>query len=195
MNNYGCESDPNMMRPCVDITSIENRETLEEAIGRLAEMINQFMLETKVTLQVQQMMLTTLGLQLDNLVGNSIPIEEQLDILQEECAKEEGTKDLKLNIDSGEELYGPEVVEPPSYITVTKDFIWPTPPLPTPKAIIHAQQPCEENWSLVGSTCYKRNYHAKLEGTSIQEPWVVLYDTFYGRKPLFDESRRCTAIT
>ena len=31
------------------------------------------------------------------------------------------------------------------------------------------------------------NYHAKLEGNPIQEPWVVLYDTYYGRKPLFDE--------
>ncbi|XP_073057724.1 uncharacterized protein [Primulina eburnea] len=40
--------------------------------------------------------------------------------------------------------------------------------------------------SVVGATSLQCQYHAKLEGTHNQDPYVISYDTYYGRKPLFE---------
>ncbi|XP_073041876.1 uncharacterized protein [Primulina eburnea] len=40
--------------------------------------------------------------------------------------------------------------------------------------------------SVVGVTSLQCQYHAKLEGTYNQDPYVILYDIYYGRKPLFE---------
>ncbi|EXB27047.1 hypothetical protein L484_007392 [Morus notabilis] len=41
--------------------------------------------------------------------------------------------------------------------------------------------------NLVDATCLNCKNHAKLEGITIKDPFVVLYDTYYGRVPLFTE--------
>ena len=199
MNNYGWDNDSNMTGPWVDNESTEKLKTLEETIGQLANTTNQFMLETKQYLQIQQMAIISLGLQLDNLIAkrminikdhpveDSTPLEKKLEMLQEESTKEGRTKDLSFKEELHEEIYDPKVVEPMSCIDVNKDLIWPTSSLPTLKALFEPQQPCAQKMSHVGRTCQKLYYHAKLEGNQIQEPWVVFYDTYYGRKPLFDE--------
>ena len=179
MNNYGWENDASMRGPWIDI---EREKVLEEAIGRLASVTNQFMLETKVNLQLQQMAMTRLGLQIDNLIAKSMvdakennvedstSMEENLEKLQQECAKE-GTN--------------PEIVEP-MLCREGDGPLWPTYLAPTRKVILQSQDQ-QEKESHVESMSYKCNYPANLEGKSTQEPWVVLYDTYYGRKPLFDE--------
>ena len=79
------------------------------------------------------MTIISLGLQLDNLIAkiminmkdhpveDSTPMEEKLEILQEECTKEEGTKDLSFKEELHEEIYDPKVVELMSCIDVNKD--------------------------------------------------------------------------
>ena len=34
---------------------------------------------------------------------------------------------------------------------------------------------------------FRKPHFAKLEGVEDQNPWDVLYDTYYGRKPLFED--------
>ena len=74
-----------------------------------------------------------MGLQLDNLIAkrminikdhpvkDSMPMEEKLEMFQEECTKEEGTKDLSFKEELHEEIYDPKVVELMSFIDVNKD--------------------------------------------------------------------------
>ena len=123
------------------------------------------MLETKVNLQLQKMAVTRLGLQIDNFIAkrmvdakensveDSTSMEENLEKLQQECAKE-GTN--------------PEVVEP--MLCKEVDYpLWPTYSATTCKVILQSQEQ-QEKESHVESTSYKCNYHAKLEGKSTQEP-------------------------
>ena len=129
MNNYGWENDSSMRGPWIDI---ERGKVLEEDMGRLASMTNQFMFETKVNLQLQQIIMTRFGLQIDNLIAKSMvdskennvedstSMEENLEKLQQECAKE-GTN--------------PEVVEPVLCREVD-DPLWPTYLAPTWKVIL-----------------------------------------------------------
>ena len=140
-----------------------------------------------------------MGLQLDNLIAkriinikdhpvkDSMPMEEKLEMFQEECTKEEGTKDLSFRKELLEDIYDAKVVEPTSYIDINKDLIWPTSSLPTLKVLFEPRLPCALKMSHVESTCQKLYHYVKLDGNPIQEPWVVLYDTYYGRKPLFDD--------
>ena len=135
MNNYGWKNDLNMTGPWVDNESTNKLKTLEKIIGQLANTNNQFMLETKLYLQIQQIAIISLGLQLENLITkrminmkdhpvvDSMPLEEKFEMLQEECTKDEGTKDMSFKEELHEEIYNPKVVEPTSCIDVNKDLI------------------------------------------------------------------------
>ena len=187
MNNYGWENEASMRGQWIDI---ERGKVLEEDMGRLASMTNQFMFETKVNLQLQQIIMTRFGLQIDNLIAkcmvdakennikDSTSMEKNLEKPQQECAKE-GTN--------------PKVVEPVLCRKVD-DRLWLIYSALTWKVILQSQEQREKE-SHVESTSYKCNHPAKLEGNSTQEPWVVLYDTYYGRKPLFDEHVPDNSIT
>ena len=38
---------------------------------------------------------------------------------------------------------------------------------------------------------FKKSHFAKLKGIQYRNPWNVLYDKYYGRKPLFEDLWRC----
>ena len=61
----------------------------------------------------------------------------------------------------------------------------PTTPPPTLASLQNAPQEHLPKPSRVRTTCVNASNHAKLEGILSQDLWVMLYDTYYGRKPLF----------
>lgn len=73
--------------------------------------------------------------------------------------------------------------------TPPTDPYWPSPLPPTRTSLFHAYQAHPPKQSFVGTTRKHFPYHAKLEGIHNIDPYVVLYDTHYGRMSYFDESR------
>ena len=79
------------------------------------------------------------------------------------------------------------IVPPVMQEYMYEDPMWPpTPPraLTSYLGVHHAHAPKS---SQVELTYHIFPHLAKLEGIHNQDPFVVFYDTYYGRKPLFDE--------
>ncbi|PON66380.1 hypothetical protein PanWU01x14_110350 [Parasponia andersonii] len=67
------------------------------------------------------------------------------------------------------------------------DPMWPKPPLPPLAPFIQAHQIHVPELRQVEGMCQLLRYITKLEGIQKQDLFVVLYDTYYGQKLLFDE--------
>ena len=101
----------------------------------------------------------------------------------EDSPSEEEIEDLVIEDKSQVKVYEFKSIEPPlvSEYYIYEDPMWPTPPPPT------SYQAYPHKPSHVERTCQNFSNQAKLEDIKKQDPFVVLYDTYYGRKPLFDE--------
>ncbi len=84
------------------------------------------------------------------------------------------------------------IVEPAPFIkeSLIHDFFWSAPPPPSFAPYFDATRAVGPERGLVARTSESRCYIAKLEGVKNQDPWIVSFDAFHGRKPLFDEVRR-----
>ena len=116
--------------------------------------------------------------------------EENVEILEEESPCEEGIQDLQVE-NFNEEVFKPHIVVPQQILDDHNYdvLIRPTTCRPTLAILNNALQIHLAKPSCVRTTCVNASYHAKLEGISSQDPWIVSYDTYYGSKPLFDKRR------
>ena len=107
----------------------------------------------------------------------------------EDSPSEEWIEDLVIEDKSQVKVYEFKSIELPlvSEYYIYEDPMWPTPPPPTLASFFHSYQAYSQKPSRVERTCQNFSNHAKLEGIKNQDPFVVLYDTYYGRQPLFDE--------
>ncbi|EXB60661.1 hypothetical protein L484_016015 [Morus notabilis] len=65
--------------------------------------------------------------------------------------------------------------------------MWPATPPPSQAPFFRANQAHMPAPSRVEQMSRKLPNLTKLEGVKNQDPYIVLYDMYYGRKPLFDE--------
>ena len=81
------------------------------------------------------------------------------------------------------------IIMPPSFIkeNTYEDPMWLTPSSPSFKPYFEASQAYHSNRNSLAQMFLIKTNLAKLEGVYNRDPWGVLYDTYYGRKPLFDE--------
>ena len=84
------------------------------------------------------------------------------------------------------------VIMPPPYMIDPsfEDPMWPAPPPSSFAPYFEASQAYPSNRSSLAHMFFIKTNLAKLEGVYNRDPWGVLYDTYYGRKPLFDELLR-----
>ena len=84
------------------------------------------------------------------------------------------------------------IIMPPLFIkeNTYEDPMWPAPPPPSFAPYFEASQAYPSNRSSLAHMFFIKTNLAKLEGVYNRDPWDVLYDTYYGRKPLFDELLR-----
>ena len=68
--------------------------------------------------------------------------------------------------------------------------LWMTPPPPSFGDYFKTSHPHKSKRSPFART-FRKPHFSKLEGVEDQNPWDVLYDTYYGRKPLFEDLWRC----
>ena len=68
-----------------------------------------------------------------------------------------------------------------------EDPMWPAPLPPSFEPYFEASQAHYSNRSSLAQMFFIKTNLAKLDGVYNRDPWGVLYDTYYGRKPLFDE--------
>ena len=115
-------------------------------------------------------------------------------MFEDDSSREEVIQDLCIDEESQEDVYEPRpleisIVEPPTIKCdhVCEDPIWSAPPPTSLTPFILAQQTPALEPSRVEHTCRLHPYLAKLEGVQNQDPFDMLYDTYYGRTPLFDE--------
>ena len=84
------------------------------------------------------------------------------------------------------------IIMPPPFIkeNTYEDPMWPAPPPPSFGPYFEASQAYPSKRSSLARMFFIKTNLAKLEGVYNRDPWGVLYDTYYGRKPLFDELLR-----
>ena len=87
----------------------------------------------------------------------------------------------------GEVCKSQPIVPPVMQEYVYKDPMWPPTPPPTLASYIGVHHAYPSKSSQVEQTCHSFPHLAKLEGVHNKDPFVVFHDTYYGRKPLFDE--------
>ena len=102
---------------------------------------------------------------------------------------EVGIQDLAIEEESQEEVSSAQPIVTTLIIQdhIYEDPMWPIPPPPTLASFIYVPWVHTSKPSLVRIMCQILPYLAKLEGINNQDPYVVLYDTYCGWKPLFDE--------
>ena len=66
------------------------------------------------------------------------------------------------------------------------NHLWTTPPPPSFGNFFKTSHPYKSKRSPFVRT-FRKPHFAKLEGVEDQNPWDVLYDTYYGRKPIFED--------
>ena len=64
--------------------------------------------------------------------------------------------------------------------------LWTMPPPPSFGDFFKTSHPRKSKRSPFART-FRKSHFPKLEGDQDQNPWDVLYDTYYGRKPLFED--------
>ena len=98
-------------------------------------------------------------------------------------------QDLALEEESQEEVSSAQPIVTTLIIQdyIYEDPMWPIPPSPKLASFLHVPQAHTSKPSLVGAMCQILPNLAKLEGINNQDPYVVLYDTYYWQKQLFDE--------
>ena len=81
------------------------------------------------------------------------------------------------------------IIMPPPFVNEYsyEDPMWPVPSPPSFRPYYEASQAHTFKRSSLAHTFIIKLNFAKLEGVYNLEPWDVLYDTYYGRKPLFDD--------
>ena len=95
------------------------------------------------------------------------------------------------HVNESQSFETPIVVPPPvEKYHIYEDPMWPATPPPSRAPFFHANKAHMPTPSQVEQIVRKSPNLAKLEGVKNQDPYVVLYDTYYGRKPLFDELAR-----
>ena len=91
-----------------------------------------------------------------------------------------------------------DVIMPPPYMMDHSfdDPMWPVPPPPSFGPYFEASYAHQSKWNPLAQMSRLEPYLAKLEGVYNRDLWDVLYDTYYGRRPLFDGPHilQCQAI-
>ena len=208
-NHHGFEDSSNNSEPRLDTPrhQAESSTSLEDLVAQFSE-------ETRLRIeklermealdQLHEEMETNLA-ELFRLMlipdesanaMNREPQEEEWELFEDDSLREEETQQLvgeefQEEINESPSLEIPIVVPPP----VEKDHIyedpmWPAIPPPSRAPFFLANQAHMPAPSQVEQMVRKPPNLAKLEGVKNQDPYVVLYDTYYGRKPLFDELAR-----
>ncbi|EXC13347.1 hypothetical protein L484_012775 [Morus notabilis] len=112
------------------------------------------------------------------------------DSLREEETQELVSKEFQ-DVNESQSLEIPIVMPlPVEKDHIYEDPMWPATPPPSRAPFFHANQAHMPAPSRVEQMSRKLPNLAKLKGVKNQNPYVVLYDTYYGRKPLFDELAR-----
>ena len=81
----------------------------------------------------------------------------------------------------------PDITSSPSIEDSKSEYhLWTTPPPPSFGDSFKTSHPHKSKRSLFART-FRKPQFAKLKGVEDQNPWDVLYDTYYGRKLLFED--------
>ena len=106
-----------------------------------------------------------------------------------DATSEEETQDLVMDKELQVDIIESHLIVPALKVEeyIYEDPMWPIIIPPTLASFLWAHQSYLPKPNHVEITCKILPYHAKLEGIHNQDPYVVLYDTYYGRTPLFDE--------
>ncbi|EXC26858.1 hypothetical protein L484_016076 [Morus notabilis] len=122
--------------------------------------------------------------------------EEDWELFEDDSLREEETQELvseefQKDVNESKSLEIPIVVPPPiKKDHISEDPMWPATPPPSRVPFFHVNQAHMPAPSRVEQMSRKLPNLTKHEGGKNQNPYVVLYDTYYGRKPLFDELAR-----
>ncbi|EXB65627.1 hypothetical protein L484_025894 [Morus notabilis] len=208
-NHHDFEDSSNISEPWLDTPRhhAESSTSLEDLVAQFSketrlriekleriEVLNQLHEEIKTNL-AELFRLKLLPDESTNAMNRETQ-EEDWELFEDDSLREEETQGLvseefQEDVNESQSLEIPIVVPPP----VEKDHIyedpmWPATPLPSRAPFFHANQVHMPAPSQVEQIIQKLPNLAKLEGVKNQDPYVMLYDTYYGRKPLFDELAR-----
>lgn len=91
------------------------------------------------------------------------------------------------DLDDESSLFATHDITIPSSVEEFKSeyHLWTTPHPPSFGASFQTSHPYK-SMQLPFARTFRKPQFAKLEGVEDQNPWDVLYDTYYGRKPLFE---------
>ena len=117
--------------------------------------------------------------------------EGECEIVYDGNSIEDETKALLENNESLSESSPLEIhiIIPPPFVKEYsyEDPMWPAPSPPSFGPFFEASQAHPSKRSSLAHTFIIKLNFVKLEGVYNLEPWDVLYDTYYGRTPLFDD--------
>ncbi|EXB50356.1 hypothetical protein L484_007926 [Morus notabilis] len=208
-NNQGWEENSNFLEPWDDTQPQQAESSLD-----LKDLVAQFSEETRLCIeklermevfdQLHEEMKTNLAklFRLKLLPDESTNAmnretrEEDWELFEDDSLREVETQELvseefQEDVNESQSLEIP-IVMPPSVEKdhIFEDLMWPATPPPSRAPFFRANQAHMSAPSRVEQMSQKPPNLAKLEGVTNQDPYVVLYDTYYGRKLLFDELAR-----
>ncbi|XP_024025485.1 uncharacterized protein LOC112092766 [Morus notabilis] len=203
-NNQGWESETNDMGASQEFEPLEEiepqdeeKEPFEVVLAQSFTKLDYHMTDTDVPFLVQEMSFQGHDFYEDQIASmvldSQVEREEHFEGMPEEFLQEGEIKELMEDVEAHETiglsssmalLYTPSYdpfwlsSSPPPYYILYE---------PEPKMKFSNQAHHFSKANLIGAVCLNCKNHTKLKGVTRKDPCVVSYDTYYGRKPLFDE--------